>query len=204
VTLSSAPCATSTWISTTAASCAPTAMYDADPPRDVTSYVTVGGVAGTAAGAFSFDASVVSSVQLNMPLSGSASLTVSGLNFGVGEQTASLSLERGGRNDLGVCLTASWLSSTTVACLSNPLGDLFRAATMTVNEFVGTGVAIFSFDAAVASDVTRNTPHSGYSSLTVSVSTSALLTQQRQRASSEGAGATVATVSRRHGWLPQL
>ena len=63
-------------------------MVDADPPRDVTAWVTVGGIAGTAVGTFSFDAPVVSAVMVNTPLSGSAALTVLGLNFGVGEATA--------------------------------------------------------------------------------------------------------------------
>jgi len=35
-------------------------------------------------------------VRLNAPYSGYASLTVSGLNFGVGEHTATAGLERGG------------------------------------------------------------------------------------------------------------
>jgi len=117
---------------------------------------------------FSFDAGAASVVRLNVPHSGYASVTVSGLAFGVGEQTATAGLERGGGGDLGVCFTSAWTSATTVACLSNAIGDLFKAATVTLALVSGTGKPIFSFDAAAASDVRLNTPPSGYVSLTVS------------------------------------
>jgi len=135
--------------------------------------VTVGSVSGTASQwdrpVFSWDTAVASQFDTNAPHSGSTWLTVTGLNFGIGEHTATAGLERGGVNDRGVCLTASWTTSTTLMCLSNELGDLFRIATVTVGALVGTARnVIFSFDAAVVSDAQLNTPHSGFASLTVS------------------------------------
>jgi len=130
--------------------------------------LTVAVVVGTAGSTYSFDAAVASDVRRNAPHSGYASVTVSGLNFGVGEHTATAGLERGGGGDLGVCFTSSWTSATTLACRSNAFGDVFQSASVTVASVSGTGKPVFSFDAAVASDVQLNAPLSGYASVTVS------------------------------------
>ena len=47
--------------------------------------VTVGAVIGTALGLYTFDAPAISRVWRNMPLTGGASLSMIGLNFGVAE-----------------------------------------------------------------------------------------------------------------------
>jgi len=160
--LSTALCVTSSWLSATAVTCAPGPMREVDPPLDVTAWLTVGSVAGTSVGVFSFDAAVVSAVRQNAPHSGYASVTVFGLDFGVGEHTVTAALEQGGEGTLGVCVTSSWSSATSVACLSNPIGDLFKAAGLSVNTVSGTGLAVFSFDTALVSNLRLNSPHSGY------------------------------------------
>jgi len=157
-------CSTSSWTSSTSLNCVPV------PLLDVFGYlqVTVGSVAGTGRGVFSFDAAVVSEIRRNAPQTGGSSVTVTGLGFGVGEHTATAGLERGGAGDLGVCLTSSWTSATTLGCRSNAFADLFQATSVTVASKSGTGQPVFSFDAAAASHMHVNAPHTGFASLTVS------------------------------------
>jgi hypothetical protein len=109
------------WSSGTTVSCMANAFADIFGGVEV----RVGGVAGTGRPVFSFDGAVVSSVLLNTPHSGYAWLPVNGLNFGVGEQTATTGLELGGLRELGACSTSSWSSSTSLICASTGVADLF-------------------------------------------------------------------------------
>ena len=125
--------------------------------------LTVGVVAGTAKTVFSFDAAVVSGILLNAPHSGYASVTVAGLDFGQTDHTAT------GAIVTAACGSSSWSSATSVTCLSGPAQlDALRYAQMSVGGVAGTGRTGFSFDAAVGSAATLNSPHSGYASVTVS------------------------------------
>ena len=73
--------------------------------------MTVAGVVGTGHGVFSFDAPVASFVSsINTPLSGRGSVTVSGLNFGLAEYTASAAVGS------EPCSTSSWMSATSISC----------------------------------------------------------------------------------------
>ena len=101
---------------------------------------------------FTFDAPVASFVALNMPHSGQGSVTVSGLQFGLSEYTAT------GQLLSGVCSTTSWSSSTSVACLASALWDaegsvydVMRVVQVTVGGIVGTSTEAFSFDAPIQS-----------------------------------------------------
>jgi hypothetical protein len=76
-------------------------------------------------------------------------VTVSGLDFGVGEHTATVGLNGAGRGDVGVCFSLSWTSATTLACLSNESRNILMVATVTVAVMSGTGQLIFSFDGAL-------------------------------------------------------
>jgi hypothetical protein len=111
--------------------------------------LTVGSVAGTGQPVYSFDGAVVSEARPNAPFSGCASVTVSGLDFGVGEHSATAGLERAGRGDVGVCFSSSWTSATTLACLSNESRDILMGASVTVAAVSGTGAPSFSFDGAL-------------------------------------------------------
>ncbi len=157
-------CGSTTWTSTTTVACAPQA-YGGSAVRTT---VSVGAMVGTLTGRFSFDNAVASDMRRNSPHSGHASLTVSGLNFGVADQTLTAGLEQGVQGDLGVCFTSAWSSETTVACRSNPLGDIFGQGSVTVASVSGTSRPIFSFDSATASSVDLNMPLSGQSLVTVS------------------------------------
>jgi hypothetical protein len=96
---------------------------------------------------YSFDGAVVSEARRNSPFSGYASVTVSGLNFGVGEHTATVGLNGAERGDVGLCFSSSWTSATTLACLSNE--SMLNVASVTVAVVSGTGQLIFSFDGAL-------------------------------------------------------
>ena len=95
--IGSAPCSTSMWTSGTSVACQMgIALAEAQ-----TSELTVGGVVGTGYHIFTFDAPVASFVQLNVAHSVMGSVTVTGLQFGLGEYTAS-----GGLRDSIVSLLA--------------------------------------------------------------------------------------------------
>jgi hypothetical protein len=123
--------------------------------------VTVGGVAGTGLGHFSFDAPAVSGIKRNSPHSGMGSVTVTGLQFGIGEHSATVGVE------MAACLTSAWTSMTSVGCLGSGLAQIFGYSGVTVGGIAGTGEPVFSFDAVVASGVLGNAPHSGMGSVTV-------------------------------------
>jgi hypothetical protein len=157
-------CFTSSWSSATTVACR-------SNPLGVIfgqGSVTVASVSGTSRPIFSFDSAIASSVELNMPLSGQILVTVSGLNFGVGEHTASAGLEMGGVANVGSCSTSSWTSATSAACRTVGTSDKFGFVQLTVASVAGTGLAVYSFDGAVVSEARRNAPFSGYASVTVS------------------------------------
>ena len=167
--LVSAVCMTSAWTSATSVGCQASAPWDAegslyDVMRMV--QVTVGGVVGTMTEAFSFDGPVASFARSNAVVSGRGSVTVSGLSFGLSEHTATASMSS------VPCVTSAWQSSTSLQCLASDArssgGQLMHTSEVTVSGFVGTGLELFSFDAAVASSVELNAPHSGDGSVTVS------------------------------------
>ncbi len=157
-------CSSTAWTSATAVACAPQAHVG----TAVRTVVSVSAMVGTLTRQFSFDNAVVSNMGRNSPHSGHASLTVSGLNFGVADQSITAGLEQGVQGVFVVCFTSAWSSATTVACRSNPLGDIFRRGSVTVASVSGTGRPIFSFDSAVASSVDLNMPLSGYPRVTIS------------------------------------
>jgi hypothetical protein len=157
-------CFTSAWSSATTVACRSNPLGEIFGQGSV----TVASVSGTGGPIFSFDSATASSVDLNMPLSGQTLVTVSGLNFGVGEHTASAGLEMGGAGNVGSCSTSSWTSATSVACRMVGISDKFGVVQLTVASVAGTGRAVYSFDGAVASEARRNAPFSGYASVTVS------------------------------------
>jgi hypothetical protein len=138
-------CSTSSWTSATSAACRAVEIAD----RFGFVQLTVSSVAGTGQPVYSFDGAVVSEARRNSPFSGYASVTVSGLNFGVGEHTATVGLNGAGRGDVGVCFSSSWTSATTLACLSNESRSILMVAGVTVAVVSGTGQLISSFDGAL-------------------------------------------------------
>ena len=84
----------------------------------------------------------------NLPQTTSRSVTISGLDFGAFVLTATVSLEYEAAADpYQTCSSASWTSSTAVAC--NARGQGYRVGLgtyVTVATLVGTQSAAFSFD----------------------------------------------------------
>mgnify|MGYP002831402822 CR=1 FL=1 len=166
--LVSAVCETASWSSGSSVRCMASSLWDAeaslyDAMRTV--QVSVGGVVGTQTEGFSFDAPAVSFVGSNAAVSGRGSVTVSGLSFGLAEHTATAAVGS------EPCVTVSWSSLTSLACLGLPMrsagGQLMSTLEVTVSGFVGTGLELFSFDAPAASDALRNAPLTGDGSVTV-------------------------------------
>jgi hypothetical protein len=96
-----------------------------------------------------FAAPVVSSSQsVNAPESGGAQLTISGLQFGISELSASLSLASAS------CTTTSWTSATSAACTSmaNTAGQVLGIR-IVVAAIIGTGSSIV-FDASPTPSLT--------------------------------------------------
>ena len=116
---------------------------------------------------FSFDSPAASWGMLNAPHTGHASVTVTGLNFGLADYSSTSVLGQSS------CYTASWTSSTSLECVS-PAEMRFHEGQVredyllvTVAAFAGTRGELFSFDGPIASNVLVNAPHSGFSSVTV-------------------------------------
>ena len=87
---------------------------------------------------------VSGSVATNIPQTTGGSFTISGLDFGAFELTATVSLEYEADH---TCSSASWTSSTVVACAVR--GQGYRAGLgtyITVATVAGTRSAAFSFD----------------------------------------------------------
>ena len=131
-----------------------------------TSVVTVSAVMGTgqfytSSLMFTFDAPVLSALRLNSPRTGGSLMTVTGLNFGYSELTAS-SVVR-----MQVCTTTTWNSDTTVLCHAGIPLSAANSAMVTVTAVVGTRLNLFSYDSPVLSSAALNTPHTGGASVTV-------------------------------------
>jgi hypothetical protein len=120
--------------------------------------VTVSGVVGTGRPVFIFDSPLATDIYANAAQSGFTSLTVSGLNFGCGDHTATAAVA------LISCATSSWISATSLACRSAAQTIAVRGvATVSVGSITGTGQPVFSFDAPAVSNTVRNSPITGMS-----------------------------------------
>ena len=77
-------------------------------------YITVSGMMGTKEEVFSFDAPILSFMQLyNMPTTAGGQVTVEGTNFGAYDFTPSVRIES------TMCSTTSWTSVTSTVCVSD-------------------------------------------------------------------------------------
>jgi hypothetical protein len=86
----------------------------------------------------------VSTVSANAAPSGSGTVTVSGLSFGVVGRTATASL-----TVADVCGSSAWTSATTVACAPQAYGGTAVRTTVSVSAVAGTVRVHFSFDGAL-------------------------------------------------------
>jgi hypothetical protein len=159
VFLSSGICATTSWISTTYLQCTAGLLPS---PLNVITYVVGGGsIHATMLNQWSFDAPALSYGVLNSPSSGCASVTVIGFNFGTADFCATAKLSG------AECQTTSWMSSTMLACMSNPTQNNANTMVLSVGNKLGTQARGYSFDAPVASYGLYNSVGSGSSSVTL-------------------------------------
>jgi hypothetical protein len=150
-------CITTSWTSDSSVFC--DAAFGSGPANSV--MLTVSGVAGTQAYVFSFDTPLLSHAALNAPMSGSASVTVTGLNFGLYDYTDSARLAS------RTCSTASWSSKSSITCKSGVSDEPFPTVAITVSALAGTHISLFTFDVPVASVAHMNAPNTGGASVTV-------------------------------------
>jgi len=161
VAVSQTVCRTTSWSSTTSATCSLAAGTGSSLPAAVTIFGSV----GTLVSRFSFDSPVVTGAfARNGAATGGAIVTVSGLNFGVSDATLS--------NSLGstACGTSSWTSLTSALCVHAAATGVAFASTIQVQSQIGTVTSVFTFDAPVVTSVTGqvNGPPSAGTTITVS------------------------------------
>ena len=163
ISVSQAPwggqCTSSAWVTDTSVTCVVPPGFGMQRHLSL----TLGSV-GTLTYRFSYDPPVVTQgAPYNAVMSGGTSLTISGLNFAVMDDTPSVLVGR------TVCTTTSWLTATALKCQAGSIGDgqalLFSAQLMVA----GSATAVFTYDTPVLSMFTViNTPTTGGSSLTLS------------------------------------
>jgi hypothetical protein len=156
VTLGGSRCAGSYWLSDSSMMC----LKEASGQYGANQYLVVDAMqlVGTSASRLSYDAPVLTSSRTpNLPITGEASITLSGMNLGIVDQSLQLGIEA------GLALTTSWLSSTTILARSRGGASVGAAAFVSSNGFVsGTFARAFTFDAPTVSAVyTGNGPLSG-------------------------------------------
>ena len=172
-------CSTMSWTSNTALNCAPAAIVDPmimDMLRKGGNYqaiVTVGAVAGTNPTRYTYDAPVISSYfNVNQAQSATGVVTISGLDFGSMDFTASTTI---GSLNGNAIMTTTWTSATTVSVQQSLTHGYDGVIQVTVSALVGTsgnglpGSVALTFDAPVVSSIPApNVPISGGSFLTIS------------------------------------
>jgi hypothetical protein len=168
IKVGSVACKTSSWITGTTIVCeSPIASTPANMPR---LGVVVSGNEGHHATLFTYDSGVVTGTNVrNGPVTGSSSISITGLNFGSTNLSPSLII--GGV----VCKTSQWISETSALCAHPPGMDSLASVVTEVASLLGTATGMFSYDAPVvtSSDVsaaaysTSNGPASGNYDMTI-------------------------------------
>ena len=112
---------------------------------------------------FSFDAPLMSLHVYNFPTSGGTAVSVTGLNFGLIDSTAS------GRIGTTACMTFGWTSNTMVHCLVDSGIATSMALDFRIMSISATFLPLpFTYDTPVQSYwAVSNAPHTGETSLTV-------------------------------------
>ena len=116
---------------------------------------------------FSFDVPFVTEAYRNGPYVEGSQLLLRGLHFRWADLTPSAGIAAGADATTDLAPTCSWTSITTIACAANRVQDVSKTATVTVASTVGTGMPIYTFDAAIPTSRIGNSPHSGGALATV-------------------------------------
>lgn len=124
--------------------------------------LTVGVMVGTLNVQFSYDAPVLTFPHRpNAPATGSASLTLYGMNFATGDLTLTGAI---GRTN---CVTSSWISSTSLTCVS-PVSSSIPVDASVTRDLIGTALHVFTYDSPIVSILSLpNGAASGSSSITL-------------------------------------
>jgi hypothetical protein len=158
-------CRTTAWTSTTSLKCAtPPGGAAQNNHFPIGTTATVATIVGTMVGIFTYDSPVASfGARYNWPTSGATSVTVSGVNYGTSDPSVSVVIA-----NMNLCASSSWMSSTSLTCANDEATYNTRRLAVTVAKLIGTMVNIFTFDAAVATNLAPvNAPISGGASITV-------------------------------------
>jgi hypothetical protein len=152
-------CQTSSWVSTTAVLCLTPDGYAVQH----TAAITIDGVPGSATQVFSYDSPAVTFVnRFNAPTSGSASLSVMGVNFATSNTTPSVVIGS------TFCGSTSWTSTTAVICASADGYSTTTHVAVIVAGLTGTEENSFTYDSPVVTYADLfNQPTSGGTSLTI-------------------------------------
>ena len=144
VSISQTLCTTSRWMTQTQLICtAPSSLlHDLGSPI----FVQIASTLGTALAMFTYNAPAPTSLLcINMPTTGSLSVSILGVNFGVVD--ASPTLQLGSSN----CKTSSWQSATLVRCSAPSGAGLSGLVALTIGVLIGTASVdqTFTYDGPV-------------------------------------------------------
>jgi hypothetical protein len=126
------------------------------------------GVIGTLSTVFTYDTPIASFASMaNGPMSGGASVSLYGTNFGGGDYSATIQMLSKFAEHQS-CATSSWSSVSTFLCISPTGAATTPHVAVAVESVAGTSVNVFTYDAPVVTrSAMSNAPTSGGAELTV-------------------------------------
>jgi hypothetical protein len=162
ISVGGSACATSIWSTTSAVLCHSPAGKGVAKALSM----TITAQAGTGAAAFTYDAPVLTFVTLtNAPTLGSSTVSIMGTNFG--EALALKDKPVVGAIGASNCVSMLWISTTSAHCTTAAgIGKVLTKA-LTIEGIVGSSTEVFTYDSAVITDMTSNSPTSGGTSVSI-------------------------------------
>jgi hypothetical protein len=144
VVISRTSCASSQWVAQTQLICsAPSSMLH---ESGSSVFVHVMSISGTAVAVFTYNAPAPTFLScVNMPTTGSLSVSIAGVNFGVVDASPTLQLGR------STCRTSMWQSSTLVRCNPPSGSGIPGQVALTIGVLIGTASVdqAFTYDGPV-------------------------------------------------------
>ena len=156
--LGSSACISSSWTSGTLVKCRP----NQGEGRGQTVQLAAAGLVSSLFQGFSYDSPALTYVhRFNLPSSMSLSLSITGMNLGVLDLSATILF------GTTVCNTISWTTQTTLLCMPG-LGSGSISLIGFVGSLVGSTVSIFTYDGPVSTiSFPSNGPQASRTSLTI-------------------------------------
>jgi len=152
-------CATSVWTANTAVTC----QLTAGSGTGASASVTTTSLVGTLVSAFSYDAPVITvSVQSNSPLTASSLITLTGINFGLVDLSATA------RIGLTYCSATAYVTNTAMKCTTAAGYGKNQPIRAEFGSVVATLMAAFTYDApALTYSPTFNMGQNGLATMTI-------------------------------------